>query len=220
MRFVPVILAAAAVTASALPARAQSPAAPAAPAAPFEGTVSMTVGREAQPITYSVRQGVMRLDLHGRGGRETAVIVNTPARLVNVLLPGQQMYVEQELSADSIPAIRRLRPTITRTGRTEQVAGHTCEHWMVKDEKGETVDACMAQGIGAFAGLERVGGGAWMSDIGEGGWFPLLATRVDNGETVLRVTAIDARTLDASLFTVPAGYQKLTVPAGARWGGQ
>ncbi len=217
MRFVPVILAAAAGAALAPSARAQTPA---APAAPFEGTVSMTVGREAQPVTYSVRQGVMRLDLHGRGGRQTAVIVNTPARLVDVLLPGQQMYVEQELSADSIPALRRVRPTITKTGRTEQVAGHACEHWTVKDDGGEAVDVCMAQGIGAFAGLERAGVGAWLSDIGEGGWFPLLATRVASGETVLRVTAIDRRALDASLFAVPAGYQKLAVPAGARWGGR
>jgi hypothetical protein len=44
----------------------------------------------------------------------------------------------------------------------------------------------------------------------EGGAFPLKMSRIENGQSrvVMEVTRIERKSLDDSLFTVPAGYQK------------
>ena len=37
-------------------------------------------------------------------------------------------------------------PKVTSTGKTETVAGYTCQHWLVGDK--QDTDICMAKGLG------------------------------------------------------------------------
>jgi hypothetical protein len=55
-------------------------------------------------------------------------------------------------------------------------------------------------------------GAGWEGHIGA--TFPLKAVR--NGEVMWLVTSVDKKSLDDSLFTVPAGYQKMGMPGGGR----
>ncbi len=50
----------------------------------------------------------------------------------------------------------------------------------------------------------------------EGGAFPLKMTITEGGKTTMasEVTSIERKKLDDSLFTVPAGYKEMNMPAG------
>jgi hypothetical protein len=119
-------------------------------------------------------------------------------------------------------------PKVTSTGKTETIAGITCEHWLM-DEK---TDVCMAKGLGYFGGgsnniLDKLKNLALREKIKaqlntnpefakfiEGGAFPLKMAQIENGQskTIMEVTAVERKSLDDSLFNVPADYKKSEIP--------
>jgi hypothetical protein len=121
-------------------------------------------------------------------------------------------------------------PKVTSTGKTETIAGYNCEHWLI----GDKTDVCMAKGLGYFGGgggsgdiLDKLKNLALREKIKaqldnnpefakfvEGGAFPLKMAQIENGEskTIMEVTRIDRKSLDDSLFTVPADYKKTEIP--------
>jgi hypothetical protein len=48
----------------------------------------------------------------------------------------------------------------------------------------------------------------------EGGAFPLKMASIENGQskTIMEVTGVERKSLDDSLFTVPADYKKTEIP--------
>lgn len=192
-------------------------AAPAAAAQTFEGVVTAKVhaadaGREATEVTYALRGGVMRMEMATRGDMRSIIIVDTPAQTNYVLMPQQKTYMAMPFSAGGAEAARP--PEIVRTGRKETVAGHTCEHWLVKDPSGD-LDVCVAAGLGAPF---TMGGGmgrepTWTSALREQRGFPLKVARA-GGATILEVTKIERKTLDPALFVPPADYKKMEMPTG------
>jgi hypothetical protein len=130
----------------------------------------------------------------------------------------------KEIGKDSSIAF----PKVTSTGRTETIAGIACQHWMI----GDTTDACLAKGLGSFGG----GGSGGILDMlknlaqgkktktqidnpefakfAEDGVFPLKMSNIENGQskTFMEVTSVERKSLDDSLFTVPADYKKTELP--------
>lgn len=120
----------------------------------------------------------------------------------------------------------------TLTGKTETIAGHTCTHWIL-GEKQDT-DACLAKGLGFFGGGGDSGGlfdqlrnfalgdkakAALQSNpeflkFVEGGVFPLKLATIENGQprTIMEVTSVEQKSLDDSLFAIPADYKKMEIP--------
>jgi len=120
-------------------------------------------------------------------------------------------------------------PKVTSTGKTETIAGYNCEHWLI----GDKTDVCMAKGLGYFGGggsgdiLGKLKNLALREKIKaqldtnpefakfvEGGAFPLKMAQIENGQskTIMEVTGIERKSLDDSLFTVPADYKKTEIP--------
>jgi len=120
-------------------------------------------------------------------------------------------------------------PKVTSTGKTETVAGLSCEHWLI----GDKTDVCMAKGLGYFGGggaggvLDKLKNLALRDKIKaqldanpefakflEGGAFPLKMANIENGQpkTIMEVTGVERKSLDDSLFTVPADYKKTENP--------
>ena len=119
-------------------------------------------------------------------------------------------------------------PKVTSTGRTETIAGVTCQHWLI----GDKMDMCLAQGLGYFGGvsggvLDKVQNPALrgkfkaqldanpeFAKFAEGGAFPLKIASIENGQskTIMEVTNVERKSLDDSLFTVPADYKKTEIP--------
>ena len=146
-----------------------------------------------------------------------AMIIDTKAQKMYMVMDQQRMYMEQAITPSGMAgALEKRKPDITRTGKTETIAGYSCEHWLIKDD-GVAFDACVAKGLGPFFGGESPMGRratpAWYEELKDG-LFPLKVMRGD--ETVLEVTGIEKKSLDASLFAPPAGYQKMDLPAGMR----
>ena len=118
---------------------------------------------------------------------------------------------------------------VTSTGETETVAGFTCHHWII----GDKLDMCLAQGLGYFGGGQSGGiidklknlaqrdkikaqldANPEFAKFVEGGAFPLKMANVENGQskTIMEVTKVEKKSLDDSLFTVPADYKKMEEP--------
>jgi hypothetical protein len=181
----------------------------------FEGAVTATLvpdgGRGPMEVQYLLRQGVMRMEMH-RGEAAAVMIVDPTAKTSYMLMPQQRVYMVVPMVAGAGGGAQRPAPEVVRTGRKEKIAGHECEHWLVKDTTGD-VDACVATGLGAFA----MGGpgreAAWSSMFREQRGFPLKVSRAGGG-TMMEVTRIEPKRLDAALFAPPADYTKMEMPAG------
>lgn len=213
-------------------AMAMISARPLAAQQPFEGviTVQMREG-QAGDMQYYVRQGAARVEM--TGGRGRMIMITDPQKqTMYMVMPERQTYMERPLatptgmvSKDAPP-----EPKIERTGRMETVAGLRCEHVTITTERGPA-DACMTQELGAVTpmmgggmrgGMRGGAGGAGGGGTG-GGWRGALSSQrdlgfplkvVSDGQTVWEVTKVERKTLDASLFAVPAGYQPMQMPMG------
>ena len=212
----------------------------------FEGQITMTLksARGSVPTELYIKDGVTRMDASGPGGN-SMVIVNDPAKKeMMMIMPERQMYFKRSTDMASMPQMDGAppaapKPTITKTGKMETIAGMSCEHYTITHENGDAEDACIASGIGTFApaagGMGRgmgggrmgggIGGGAggpprqdmgWARDLGKG-MFPLKVSK--NGETVLEVTKIEKKKLDPTLFQAPEGFQDMSAMMGGGGGG-
>jgi hypothetical protein len=113
-------------------------------------------------------------------------------------------------------------PDIRATGRTETIAGHTCEHYVVAAD-GEQWDICAAKGLGfmgAFGGNPMAGGRGGLSvpvrhrqlyETFKDGFQPLRMERLADGrrELLMEVVSIDRKSLPAGHFEVPEGFRKM-----------
>jgi hypothetical protein len=179
----------------------------------FEGVVTAKIhadaGREPMEMHYMLRQGVLRMEM-GRGEAGSVVIADSAKKTSYLLMPSRRMYMAMPVTAG--PAEQK-SPEIVRTGRKEKIAGHECEHWLVKDPSGD-LDACVATGLGTFSTAASMGReSAWSGALREQQGFPLKVARA-SGPTIMEVTKIESKRLDAALFTPPADYKKMEMPAG------
>ncbi len=213
----------------------------------FEGQITMTMKsqRGAVPTELYLKDGVSRMDVSGPGGN-SMVMINDPAKKeMLMILPERQMYMRRSTDMASMPANPNMpapgpKPTITKTGKTETIAGIKCEVYTITHEGGEGEEACLASGMGTFApaggggmmGGRGMGGGGgqgsapgagggrggpprqemgWARDLDKG-MFPLRVTR--NGENMLEVTKVEKKKLDPTLFQVPDGFQEMNMGGG------
>jgi hypothetical protein len=187
----------------------------------FEGIVTMKVhggdsARESMEMQYSLRGGVVRIDMAGRNDTRIVMLVEQGAKTTTMLMPAQKKYMVMPIPqgmGEHRPGDRP-RPEIVRTGRKETIAGYECEHWLVKGSEHE-VDACVASGLGSFTMGGRGREEAWTGSLREQQGFPLKVARV-GGAAIMEVTKIEKKALDASLFAPPADYQRMEMPTGPR----
>jgi uncharacterized protein DUF4412 len=159
---------------------------------------------------------------------KSVVIMDLSSMTMTMLDPQAKTYMsinagekvaEMPKDAASIPV-----PKVTSTGKTETIAGYTCKHWMFDDK----MDMCMAQGLGNFS--DGASGGVLdrlkamtntqlqanreFAEFAEGGAYPLKTAVLENGQwkTIMEVSNIERKSLDDSLFTVPADYKKTELP--------
>ena len=82
----------------------------------------------------------------------------------------------------------------------ETIAGYKCEHVLVSDDDGKSVDACLSSELGGFRmpaasnpmAPQKESG--WIAQVGAHN-FPLKVAK--DGRTVMEVTAIEKKPLDA-----------------------
>ena len=205
----------------------------------FEGVVTMhfsVTGGASGPaeMKYYQKGSSVRSEM-SLGGQSTASIVNSGTGESIVLMPATKQYMVMNLKqmAAQMPAgPQRARDlstmSVKATGRRETIAGVPCEHYLFSDaaNPGGPIDICGAAGMGFM------GGGNGMSTLSTAsiasatnpqlaalarrGFFPLKMTMSappGGSVSTWEVTRIERRALDTSLFTPPAGYTKITMPA-------
>lgn len=201
----------------------------------FEGVVTWQMGAKKETMTQSYKGNQVRTEM-GRGGREAVMLMDGGARTMTMVMTNEKMYMVMSLDRPDMQHDAQGKPPkLTATGKTETIAGYTCEVYRFAEEEGkpETMEMCVAKGLGYF--MMGSGGGMMggrgrdpMADLaGAGsnpeyvklykdGFFPLRMTRIEGGKSELMMiaTGIEKKSLDANAFKVPAGFQEMKMPAG------
>jgi len=214
----------------------------------FEGVISlaMMAGKGKPPMDMvQMVKGLRSRSEMKAGGKSVVMITDMAAGRVTTLMPEQKMYMTWDMKTmeqmgQGMPGMPRGGrkssrsgpvevPKITATGRTETIAGRTCEHYVMGEK--DQMDVCAAKGLGYF-GMGgggprggRMGAGAVASALPPGwsaavkayadGFFPLKLERLDGAarETVMQVKSIEAKSLEDALFVPPPDYKEMKMPS-------
>jgi len=184
---------------------------------PFQGTVQMniTTGSGTTQLNLMLKDGKTRFD----PSPQMSVIIDPVAQRMMVIMNAQRMYMERDFTSATAAVQQQFggkAPTIARTGKFDTIAGYKCEHVTITDDDGGAVDACVSQQLGGFriptasnpmAPQKEAG---WITQLGATN-FPLKVTK--GGKTVVEVTAIEKKAMDAGMFEAPEGFQSFAMPA-------
>jgi hypothetical protein len=210
----------------------------------FEGVVvyKMIGTGENMEMTQMYKGTKSRTELSSKG-QSGAMIMDAATGTMTTLIAPQKMYMVMDFRkmgealqgltggrGDAGKAAAGQAPSIKATGRTEMVAGYTCE-WYVMGEKGES-EVCAAKGIGIFmfgqspmgrgsssmGSLAALGSNAELMKTFKDGFFPLKMAQVKGGKTqvVMEATKVEKKSLDASLFVPPPDYTEMKMPSFGR----
>lgn len=215
-----------------------------APAGAFEGAITANLYAAGQPsvLKYAIKGQRARVETNlAQGGTATAIVLmDLSAGSQTMLMPQAKTYMTLDLNDAKLKGMaERMGKSadqplkITATGKTETIAGHTCEQWVMDNGQQQT-QMCFAKGLGFFGGASGPGGvlsqlknlpfgeqakttleaNPEFAKFAASGAFPLKIAQVENGQTkpILEVTSVERKPLDDSLFTVPADYKKMNLP--------
>jgi hypothetical protein len=189
----------------------------------FEGTVRMKItdGRsKAMPLEYSIKGGLLRTDIQAEEGMTMTAIMDFAKDEMIMLMPGQPMYMVMPIKSTAAQASGHTgeEPELVNTGETETILGYPCTKYLAKSKEAVT-EIWATEEIGAFMGLgsamsSPMGGKAapqsWEKSLVGKNFFPLRVVSGAGSRQKFRmdVTAIEPKSLPASFFAPPAGYQK------------
>jgi len=178
----------------------------------FEGRIVMQMGtgKEASGPTEMLIKGTRARMNMSAEGQMVSMIIDHEASKMTMIMPGARMYMVQPLP--DMDDSGESSSNVTRTGRKDVVAGHQCEIILVKGEESGTAEVCGATDMGNFVMGGAPGRGkppAWAQGLES--FFPLRVTD-EGGRTVLEVTEIEAKPIDAAVFAPPAGYRSMKIP--------
>jgi hypothetical protein len=211
----------------------------------FEGVVvsKMTGSGEGAEMTQYYKGTKTRTEVSSKG-QGAVMIMDLADGTMTTLVPAQKMYMvmdfrkmgealrgvappKEQPSGRAAGAPEKV-PEIKATGRTETVAGHTCE-WYAFGSNGDT-QICSAKGLGFFmwgqspmgrgsatsSALAALGANSDLARLFKDGFFPLKMMRVEGGktQTLMEVTSVERKSLDAALFAIPPGYTEMKMPFG------
>lgn len=210
----------------------------------FEGVIAMQMKTSAEkPIemTYYVKGGRARVEtqMPGMPTGPSVMLWEMPAGKMTMMMPAMKTYLTMDTKkmGEELKSMQKKEPgetkfpKLTATGKTETIAGHTCEHYLMGDK--QEIDMCVAKGLGYFGMGNRMGGMAALKDFAlnpqllaeaaahpewvkmlEGGAFPLKMTVSGEGKPAMTMETmkIEPKRLDDALFTVPTDYKEMKMP--------
>lgn len=190
----------------------------------FEGVIHLRVGDPEMMVEQAwYLKGKSARQESEVEGLQTISILDGPRNKSINLVPEEKKYFESPL-ADLAGMNQEFMDEVeaVRTGKTDKVAGFSCEIIQSKDRQTGAVEAeyCVAKGFGDTAALWSgsidLGGHApmpgWLDGLIKQGAFPMRVRSLgEQGTEEFRseVTKVERRKLPDSLFAVPAGYTKV-----------
>lgn len=188
--------------------------------AQFEGIVTMRTTDQdgkSNDMQFQVKGDLARVDMPGAG---YMVVDGASGRMLSVM-DERKMYTVLDMAEMARgPLQEEMKAAkVTSLGKTETIAGRTCELWRAENAtRGTVTELCLARGMGNFAmgesGRLAFGSAEWQKAL-KGGAFPLRTVTTANGKTTssMLATKIEPKKLDAVSFEPPRGYQKLDIGA-------
>jgi hypothetical protein len=203
----------------------------------FDGTLTYQLhsaenGKTISLVTMSKGNKLrMQMTDPANPTRSGAFVIDNDAHTRMVIMDAQKKYIlipesmtnmmGKGATAANTPAF-----TFTKTGRTETVAGVSCDviHGSgTSNGKAVEADVCVAKGVGfnpgmftSLAGQNPAPGLAALHDaIGAGnGVLKFTSTKDGKPDMNMEVTKIDRSSPSSDEFNPPAGYTAVQIPAG------
>ncbi len=198
----------------------------------FEGEIEMVTTSSYTPsgsttkMLFMIKKDKLRIEMPALTSLGMIFLIDSGKKKMWWLTTSTKTYMEMPMGtpAASPTPSTPAKSTATKTGKTDKVAGYSCDEWQVIDTVSHVKTlACMTSGL-TFLGLgasplKDLGGGSWMDAVGSG--FPLRAEMFDaSGSlmTKMEATRIDKKSEPDALFEIPPGYTDtgspvpLTVP--------
>ena len=200
-------------------------------AAPFEGTARFkTLGTEskgAHEMEFSIKGDKFRIDID-QGGHKVAVIMDSRAKQAVTIINERKAYMVMKLDGQGA-ASDKAKPAgkLVKTGKTETIAGYKAEEWAFEGGEPKT-HIWGTQDLGGWSPVsDPRGRGPQMeipAELKDGNFFPLRVVGEHGGMEAVKVTK---KSLAASLFEVPEGYEAMEMgafggmpPGGAKGSGE
>ncbi len=196
----------------------------------FEGILHMTTkyaGTGAQSTVDWYLKGDKARVESLRGDQTHVMIFDAKTRTMQMAMPGQKRYMEISMSGERGEYLQETfeKQTVERTGKTDKIAGYSCEIWRITDKEEHRLknDICVAKGFGKAATfwidpkeMRQSSQPSWVKRLVEEGGFGLRSIHYDDaGKELFRmeVTSVDKKRLDNALFAFPAGWAKQDLSA-------
>lgn len=189
----------------------------------FEGKVKFQISENGNKhvMDYFVKGSKFRIDAKEMDEAGT-MIFDSKAKKMLIIMPQQKMYMEMPLDLsgeDSYFDDESYKGKISRTGDKKVINGYECEKWIVEDGKTKA-ESWVTNELGGFMffGNPMDGGSDWKSKLSGENFFPMLVNVYEGGKLVntMEVLEIQKQSLDNSMFSAPAGFQKFEMPSMSR----
>lgn len=178
-------------------------------------------------VVFGIHKPKFRIDASGSGTPSGGIIIDPQQKKAWTLIPAQKMAMVLDFdkmkamkgqipglpnAPKTAPGAPATPPKIDKTGKTEVVAGYSCEIWNITSETTKA-EACMAEGI-TWVDLTDLGFASpefTAAAVASGAnHFPLRVVAYDAKgaeQTRMEVTKVDKKKLDDARFVVPPDYR-------------
>ncbi len=196
--------------------------------AQFEGIIeskNVTTDQMGKPqkyvMTMWIKKDMVRIETSGLPDPGSTMIYRTDQKRIYMINPDEKSYFEisqeekpQELYTQGGSGAKY---SVRRTGKTKSIAGYPCEQFIIKREDESTelwgtkklphVVATLSKALGQDH-VEAADGA--VNEVMKMGIYPMFSATKVEGILIEQqeVTKVDARQLDLSIFSIPAGYTK------------
>jgi len=200
----------------------------------FEGEIDIVAEsktkQEALPTIHAVlKNGKMRFDAPGAaagpamGGKAYQVIALNEGKMFTVV-EARKMVIEMNIAklgeqlglggAKPNEPKNEPPPKVTKTGKTDTVAGRSCEEWEIVAQRGEKQVVCVAKGGGwpQIPAAQLPSKDSWAKDVFDGEHFPLRMVLFGaDGTEQFRITIkkLEQKPISDAVFAIPEGYQRM-----------
>jgi hypothetical protein len=188
----------------------------------FEGRIDYQMTDKkggSHTITLAASGGKLRTEFSAKGF-SGASILDPQAHTSTMVMDSRKAYMVMHFDP-AASAKAKGKATLSKTGKTDSVAGYPVEEW-VSERDGKRTSLWVTEKLGqGFFPSSGAGHGApdmeIPAELREKGFLPLKIVSSSGG--VLVATKVEPGSLDPSLFEVPAGYTEMQ-GMGGMMGGQ
>jgi hypothetical protein len=162
----------------------------------------------------------------GQGGK---FILRGDKKLMWIVVDEEKKYMEIPLdkahTGDTTGhAGMKKTYTLSKTGKSRSIAGYPCDEWVADEGEGGGARIWATAGLGdMYEGVVKwfdemsmesaTDRSRWERELADKKLFPLLVVRTEEGEVTEteEVVGIEKKSIPASMFEPPAGYEKQVV---------